>query len=86
MTSLDSFKCRKILKVGNKSYVHCSLAAAEKNGLRGISRLPFSLKVLLENVLRHEDGPSPGKTSRASPTGSRPRPLTVRSRFARRAC
>src|SRR5215216_4647155 len=56
MTSLDSFKCRKILKIGNKSYVHYSLAAAEKNGLRGISRLPFSLKVLLENVLRHEDG------------------------------
>ncbi|MFL5096432.1 MAG: aconitase family protein, partial [Xanthobacteraceae bacterium] len=58
MTSLDSFKCRKILKIGNKSYVHYSLAAAEKNGLRGISRLPFSLKVLLENVLRHEDGRS----------------------------
>src|SRR5256714_1471482 len=58
MTSLDSFKCRKILKVGNKSYVHYSLVAAEKNGLRGISRLPFSLKVLLENVLRHEDGRS----------------------------
>src|SRR5215831_14354532 len=56
MTSLDSFKCRKILKVGSKSYVHYSLAAAEKNGLRGISRLPFSLKVLLENMLRHEDG------------------------------
>src|SRR5919204_6219487 len=58
MTSLDSFKCRKILKVGSKSYVHYSLPAAEKNGLRGISRLPFSLKVLLENMLRHEDGRS----------------------------
>src|ERR1043166_7186945 len=51
MTSLDSFKCRKILKVGTKSYVHYSLAAAEKNGLRGISRLPFSMKVLLEHLL-----------------------------------
>ena len=58
MTSLDSFKCRKILKVGTKSYVYYSLAAAEKNGLRGIARLPFSLKVLLENMLRHEDGRS----------------------------
>src|SRR5499426_4339038 len=58
MTSLDSFKCRKILKVGSKSYVHYSLLAAEKNGLRGIARLPFSLKVLLENMLRHEDGRS----------------------------
>jgi aconitate hydratase len=58
MTSLDSFKCRKILKVGAKSYVHYSLAAAEKNGLRGISRLPFSMKVLLENLLRQEDARS----------------------------
>src|SRR5215468_5417821 len=58
MTSLDSFKCRKILKVGNKSYVYYSLPVAEKNGLRGISRLPFSLKVLLENMLRFEDGRS----------------------------
>jgi aconitate hydratase A / 2-methylisocitrate dehydratase len=58
MTSLDSFKCRKILKVGTKSYVYYSLPTAEKNGLRGISRLPFSLKVLLENMLRFEDGRS----------------------------
>src|SRR5262245_23737259 len=58
MASLDSFKCRKILKVGTRSYVHYSLPAAEKNGLRGISRLPFSMKVLLENMLRHEDGRS----------------------------
>jgi len=54
--SLDSFKCRKTLKVGNKSYVYFSLAAAEKNGLKGISKLPFSMRVLLENLLRHEDG------------------------------
>ena len=33
-----------------------SLKAAEKNGLAGVSRLPFSLKVLLENLLRNEDG------------------------------
>ncbi len=54
--SLDSFKCRKSLKVGNKTYVYYSLKAAEKNGLEGISSLPYSLKVLLENLLRHEDG------------------------------
>ena len=54
--SLDSFKCRKTLKVGNKPYVYYSLKAAEKNGLQGISALPFSLKVLLENLLRFEDG------------------------------
>src|SRR6202453_428700 len=56
MTSLDSFKCQKTLKVGTKTYVYYSLPAAEKNGLKGISRLPFSLKVLLENLLRNEDG------------------------------
>ncbi|NWH09565.1 MAG: aconitate hydratase AcnA [Alphaproteobacteria bacterium] len=56
MTSLDSFKCRKTLKVGLKSYVYFSLAAAEKNGLDGISRLPVSMKVLLENLLRFENG------------------------------
>ena len=58
MTSLDSFKCRKTLKVGPKSYVYYSLPAAEKHGLAGISRLPFSMKVLLENLLRYEDGKS----------------------------
>ena len=52
----DSFKSRKILKVGAKSYVYFSLPAAEKNGLKGISKLPYSMKVLLENLLRHEDG------------------------------
>jgi aconitate hydratase len=54
--SLDSFKCRKTLKVGAKLYDYYSLRAAEKNGLAGISQLPFALKVLLENLLRHEDG------------------------------
>ena len=56
MTSLDSFKCCKTLKVGSKTYAYYSLPLAEKNGLKGISRLPFSMKVLLENLLRHEDG------------------------------
>jgi len=58
MTSLDSFRCCKPLKVGSKTYAFYSLAAAEKNGLKGISRLPFSMKVLLENLLRSEDGRS----------------------------
>jgi aconitate hydratase len=56
MTSLDSFKCLRPLKVGSKTYAYYSLPAAEKNGLKGISRLPFSMKVLLENLLRNEDG------------------------------
>ena len=58
MASLDSFKCRKKLTVGTKSYHYFSLKDAEKNGLKGISQLPFSMKVLLENLLRFEDGRS----------------------------
>ena len=55
-TALDSFKCRRTLKVGKRSYDYFSLEEAEANGLAGIGRLPYSLKVLLENLLRHEDG------------------------------
>jgi len=54
--SLDSFKSRRSLTVAGKEYDYYSLTEAEKNGLDGISRLPFSLKVLLENLLRHENG------------------------------
>ena len=56
--SPDSFKCRTTLKVGSKTYEYFSLPDAERNGLAGISKLPFSLKVLIENLLRHEDGRS----------------------------
>ncbi|MEJ1159833.1 aconitate hydratase AcnA [Prosthecomicrobium sp. N25] len=55
-SSLDSFKARRTLTVGSKSYEYFSLVEAEKNGLAGVSRLPFSMKVLLENLLRYEDG------------------------------
>jgi aconitate hydratase len=58
MTSLDSFRCCRTLTVGSKTYAYYSLPVAEKNGLKGISRLPFSMKVLLENLLRNEDGRS----------------------------
>ena len=58
MASLDSFKCRKKLTVGAKTYAYFSLKAAEKNGLAGASTLPFSMKIVLENLLRNEDGRS----------------------------
>src|SRR6201999_3609114 len=44
------------MTAGVQTKAYFSLAAAEKNGLTGISRLPYSLKVLLENLLRYEDG------------------------------
>ena len=56
--SLDTFKCRTTLKVGAKTYEYFSLPLAENSGLAGISKLPISLKVLIENLLRHEDGRS----------------------------
>jgi aconitate hydratase len=54
--SLDTFKARKTITAGGKTYAYYSLAAAEKSGLKGIAKLPYSLKVLLENLLRYEDG------------------------------
>ena len=60
MASNDSLKTRRELDVGGKTYAYYSLAAAEEAGLTGISRLPVSMKVLLENLLRNEDGKSVG--------------------------
>ena len=54
----DSLKTRRTLKAGGKSYDYFSLEAAAEAGLGDVSRLPVSLKILLENLLRHEDGRS----------------------------
>jgi aconitate hydratase len=56
MASIDSLDTRRDLTVGDKTYAYYSLPAAEAAGLAGISRLPVSMKVLLENLLRNEDG------------------------------
>src|ERR687893_1103055 len=56
VTLNNSFNARQTLTVGDKSYTYYSLVEAEKNGLTGASKLPFSMKVLLENLLRYEDG------------------------------
>ena len=61
--SLDSFNSRKTLKTGDAEYVYYDLVEAEKNGLTGIAQLPYSMKVLLENLLRNEDGRSVTKES-----------------------
>ena len=54
----DSLKARRTFDVGGKRYDYFSIAAAQDAGLGDVSRLPFSLKVLLENLLRYEDGRS----------------------------
>ncbi|MCB4823458.1 aconitate hydratase AcnA [Roseicella aerolata] len=57
MIGQDSLKTRRTLTVDGKTYHYFSLPEAAK-AIGDISRLPFSLKVLLENVLRYEDGRS----------------------------
>jgi aconitate hydratase len=56
-TGLDTLQTRNTLNVGDKAYDYFSLKAVEEK-LGDMSRLPFSLKVLLENLLRNEDGRS----------------------------
>ena len=51
----NSYNSLKSINIGGKDYKFYSLSEAEKNGLTGISKLPKSLKVLLENLLRYED-------------------------------
>ena len=60
MPSNDSLHTRRDLTVGDVTYSYYSLPAAEEAGLSGVSRLPVSMKVLLENLLRNEDGKSVG--------------------------
>ncbi|MRI55616.1 aconitate hydratase AcnA [Methylobacterium sp. DB1607] len=55
MASLDSFKARQTLEAGGKTYTYYSLPEAQKNGLADATALPFSMKVILENLLRFED-------------------------------
>lgn len=51
----NSYKSLKSISIDGKNYKYYSLSEAEKNGLEGIAKLPKSLKVLLENLLRYED-------------------------------
>ena len=53
--SKNSFNSLDTINSSGKNYKYFNLKAAEENGLEGVSKLPKSLKVLLENLLRHED-------------------------------
>ena len=53
--SKNSYKSLSEIEINNDKFKFYSLKKAEENGLKGISRLPKSLKVLLENLLRYED-------------------------------
>ncbi len=52
---VDSFSTKQSLKVGDKAYTFFSLKKAQAAGLSDIDKLPKSLKVLMENLLRNED-------------------------------
>ena len=56
ITQIDTFGAQQTLKVGEVEYQIFSLSAAEKKLGAGIRRLPITHRVLLENLLRHEDG------------------------------
>ena len=58
----NSFNSKSKIKINNNEYSYFSLTEAEKNGLDGVSKLPKSLKVLLENLLRYEDGVTVNKS------------------------
>ena len=55
-TSKNSFSTRAALRVGSDSFEIHRLDALDRSGIGKVAHLPFSLKVLLENLLRHEDG------------------------------
>jgi aconitate hydratase len=56
MSTVNSFGTRTSLNVAGRTYQTYSLPALERSGFPEIARLPYSMKVLLENLLRHEDG------------------------------
>ena len=56
MTTPNSFGTRSTIRVDGQPIEIFSLTALEKAGFAGVSRLPYSMKILLENLLRREDG------------------------------
>jgi len=54
--AMNSFGAAAKLRAGNSEFEYFRLAALEEKGLGSVSRLPFSIKILLENLLRNEDG------------------------------
>ena len=87
VTGHDSLNARRSLEIDGKRYDYFSLeAAAGAAGLGDISRLPFSLKILLENLVRLENGRTVTvDDSRRSGRGWPARPPSARLHFVRRA-
>ena len=58
MASKNTFGAAKTLTVGGENYTIYSLRALEAKGVTNLSRLPYCIRVLLENIVRNEDGVS----------------------------
>ena len=56
MTQQNSFGAAATLRSGSTAYQIFRLDALEERGFPSVAKLPFSIKILLENLLRHEDG------------------------------
>src|SRR6267154_627992 len=56
MSTVNSFGSRTPFAVGGRTYQMFSLPALQRAGFPEVERLPYSMKILLENLLRHEDG------------------------------
>ena len=82
MTNPDSFGSRATLEVGGRQYTYYRLDSLDSLSGGNAARLPISLKILLENLLRNEDGKFVKElTSRGSPSGTSEGKSRRRSRF-----
>src|SRR5262245_13062819 len=72
---MNTFNSQSTLKVGNSEFDYYSLENAEKAGVGAVGSMPFSLKVMLENLLRFEDGSTvTSEDIRALAVGARKEP------------
>ncbi len=79
----NSFNASDALRVGDRTYKYFRLSALEEAGFGNVARLPYSLKILLENLLRNEDGRTVGKAdietlAAWTPSGSKEREIAFR--------
>ena len=71
--SIDSFESRATLQIGSRQVDVFRLDAVKRAGLGDPARLPYSIRVLLENLLRHEDGTTVTKEDIAAVAGWDPK-------------
>ena len=85
--AFDSSKTLRTLAVNGREYDYYSLRAAEEQGLAGIGRLPYTLKVVLENLLRqHAEGTATAEDIESLARGSTRAAPSARSASSLRAC